>query len=113
MKKIIGLLLIAVLIMTGCSNDKNIEKTVSSKLYSYDVAYWQKHEKKQDKIAKQIYDFWIKNDGVFGINREVTAEVTKILINEHIQEYKPAEEEKIFDVACKSVGMDCSLFKRK
>lgn len=123
MKKIFVLLCISILLVTGCVNnndsdktdsDKVItERTISSELYSYDIDYWQNNENEQDAIAKEIYDLWKQNDETFGINRIVDAGVTKEEINNYIQQYNPAEEEKIFTVACTVIDVKCDTYKIK
>lgn len=113
--------LISILFITGCLNEKKPsdttpekkppERIISAELNSYDINYWRRNANKQDEISKKIYDLWEKNGEGFGINRIVTPEVTKQLINEYIQQNELNEKEKIFKIACTVIDVECDLYK--
>lgn len=113
--------LISILFITGCLNAKKPsdttpekkppERIISVELNSYDINYWRSNANKQDEISKEIYDLWKKNGEGFGINRIVTPEVTKQLINEYIQQNESNGKEKIFKIACTVIDVECDLYK--
>lgn len=113
MKKIIGLLMILVLLVIGCSNKENTEKTISSKLDSYDITVWEKSDNKQEEIIKEIMKVWEDNNELYDVNFQVNNDSVKARINEYINNNSPKQKTSIFKIACEVVGIESSSYTVK
>lgn len=110
MKKIISLVIVCILLVTGCDN---ADKKISSRLYSYDKTTWNNldTDKDKEKIVEEIMSVWEKYDELYTCNCLVTVSMVKTNLDEYIDNNSD-ENINIFLKACEIVGIDCKSYKK-
>ena len=121
MRKLIIVLLMVMLFVTGCGNIGNSDKgtsipskKISADIYTYSIQDWKGFDDnpdvyKQNIIVDKIIAAWEKNNEGYAVNFDVNVDSVRDNINEQII-YDSNSEKSIFQIACEIVGIDYNTY---